>query len=221
VQTARATAAFGPLLLADIGGYTALLQGVTTAHPEAFAGGEVPPAFDLLSSVIDGIVDGLVPPFTLAKLEGDAVFAYATTVDVMPKGADVLRYVAACYRHFHDRLAEARSRWVCPCDACVRVHALDLKFVLHAGAFAVQRIAGQVEVAGTDVVVAHRLLKNEAASAVGSGGYLLLTQAAVDALDVPTDAGKPLVHRYEHLDPIATYVFPLPSASAARGEAGG
>ncbi len=61
----------GPLLLADIGGYTSFLQSVAVAHQDdAFAGGKVPDAYALVSSLLDGIVGQIVPPFTLSKLEG-------------------------------------------------------------------------------------------------------------------------------------------------------
>ena len=77
----------GPLLLADIGGYTAFLRAVATAHEsDAFANGAIPDAYAMMSSLLDGIVGRLVPPFTLSKLEGDAVFAYATDGSTVPRG---------------------------------------------------------------------------------------------------------------------------------------
>jgi len=60
--------------------------------------------------------------------------------------------------------------------------------------------------------MAHRLLKNEAAGAVGHGAYALLTAAAVARFGVPTDVAIPLVARYEHYPPIDTFVFPLRSS---------
>src|SRR3972149_6165151 len=72
----------GPLLLADISGYTGFLQDVAHAHrDDAFAGGQVPDAYGLVSSLLDGIIQKTVPPFTLAKIEGDAAFAFARAAD--------------------------------------------------------------------------------------------------------------------------------------------
>jgi hypothetical protein len=203
--------------MADISGYTGLLQSVTVAHPDAFAGGTVPPAYDLVSHLIDGIVERLIPPFALAKLEGDAVFAYGTDLAVMPHGAALIDCVQDCYTHFHDRLREARGLWQCTCEACIRIERLELKFVLHTGTFAIQRIAGSDELAGTDVVVVHRLLKNAAEQALGKGGYLLLSQAAVDALAVPTNGWVHLEESYEHLAPIPVHATPMPAASPDAG----
>ena len=75
----------GPLILADIGGYTSFLRIVQVAHADdAFADGNVPDAYAFVSSLLDGIVGQLVPPFTLAKLEGDAVFAYSAEAATVP-----------------------------------------------------------------------------------------------------------------------------------------
>ena len=61
----------GTLLLADISGYTAFLQAVAEAHAADMAAGTfVPKAYPLLTSLIDGIVERIAPPFVLSKLEG-------------------------------------------------------------------------------------------------------------------------------------------------------
>ncbi len=180
--------ASGALVLADISGYTGFLEAVTTAHhDDLFGGGAVPAAYPLISTLLDGIIERLIPPFRLAKLEGDAVFAYATTDDALPRGGDVLSCMAACYAGFRSQLASARELWSCQCDACVRVGSLDLKFVLHAGSFVIQSIGGGRELAGPDVVVAHRLLKNQGAQVLGTHGYALATAAAMQRLAMPTD----------------------------------
>jgi hypothetical protein len=68
----------GTLLLADISGYTAFLQAVAQAHAADLAVGTfVPEAYPLLTSLLDGIVERVAPPFVLSEIEGDAVFAFA------------------------------------------------------------------------------------------------------------------------------------------------
>jgi hypothetical protein len=52
--------------------------------------------------------------------------------------------------------------WTCQCIACSRIDDLGLKFILHAGAFVIQEMAGRQELAGPEVVMAHRLLKSGA-----------------------------------------------------------
>ncbi len=210
IAYAQPRAAAGALLLADIGGYTAFLRAVAEAHAnDAFADGHIPPAYAMMSSLLDGIVEGLVPPFTLSKIEGDAVFAYATQED-LPSGTQLQTCIGACHAEFRRRLAAAHETWTCQCDACMRIDALDLKFVLHAGTFVIQAIAGSTELIGSEVVMAHRLLKNEAADVVGHGAYTLVTASAATRLGIPTEGSTPLVARYEHYPPIDTHLFPLP-----------
>jgi hypothetical protein len=198
----------GALVLADISGYTAFLGAVSAAHRnDAFAGGNVPPAFAVMSHLLDGIVERLVPPFTLSKLEGDAVFAYGVEGPDLPRGAAVLACIEGCYADFRRRLDEAHGIWSCRCDACARIDDLDLKFVLHAGPFVVHAVAGSDELAGAEVVLAHRLLKTEAAAVVGHGAYALLTDTAVELLDVPTDGAARFTEAVQHYEPVHAYVF--------------
>lgn len=211
----QAEAGEAALLLADISGYTSFLQAVQTAHrDDAFADGNVPEAYALMSSLLDGIVTSITPPFTLSKLEGDAVFAYARTGADAPRGEAMLACIGDCYRDFRSRLAQVGELWSCTCDACVRAYSLDLKFVLHAGRYVAHQIAGSRELSGPAVVVAHRLLKNRASETVGQGGYALLTDAAVAQLDLPTEDAVHMTETYEGLPPISVSVVRLAAVPA-------
>jgi len=210
VQPTWTGSASGPLLLADISGYTSFLQAVATAHrDDAFAGGNVPDAYALVSSLLDGIIERIVPPFTLSKIEGDAVFAFASEADEMPRGAALLSCMTGCYEAFRERLAGAEQVWTCRCNACARVGCLDLKFVLHAGSYVIQSIGGNRELVGPEVVMAHRLLKNHAAALVGHSAYALITQAAAERLSVPGEDGLALTERYDHYEAIEARVYAM------------
>ena len=201
--------ASGALLLADISGYTDFLDAVTTAHhDDLFGGGAVPAAYPLISTLLDGIIERLIPPFTLAKLEGDAVFAFASS-DALPHGSAVMDQLTACYHGFRAQLARAGELWSCRCDACIRVGSLDLKFVLHAGSFVIQAIGGNRELAGPDVVVVHRLLKNRAAEVLGSRAYALVTTAAMQRLGVPEAGSTPLTEPLDGGRMLEARAFPL------------
>lgn len=108
--TAHPTAASGPLLLADISGYTSFLQLVVESHQDdAFADGAVPDAYQVVSSLLDGIVDRLVPPFTLVGFEGDAVFVFATDTASVPHGEAMLDTLSECHADFRRRLLTAHE----------------------------------------------------------------------------------------------------------------
>jgi Protein of unknown function (DUF2652) len=210
--TSAPTATSGPLVLADISGYTAFLQSVAAAHAnDAFADGNVPEAYGILTRLLDGIVGKLVPPYTLSKLEGDAVFAFATEHDDVPKGDDILECFGVCYADFRQRVGSAKEVWPCWCDACANIDALDLKFVLHAGPFVIQEIAGQRELVGPEVVIAHRLLKASAPELAGRSGFALVTDAAAEQLEIPLDDCIQVVESHEHYAPLDAHVFALAS----------
>jgi hypothetical protein len=203
------TAAAGPLVLADISGYSAFLHNVAYEHRnDAFAGGKVPHAYTVISSLLDGIVQRLVPPFTLSKLEGDAVFVYSTD-DSAPRGQALLDCIGACYAGFRKRLSTAHSVWPCTCEACARIDELDLKFIVHAGPFVIQSIAGRDELVGPEVVVAHRLLKSRAADAVDQAAFTLVTDAASGWLDIPNDGGVTIVETFDPSPPVSCTAFTL------------
>jgi class 3 adenylate cyclase len=212
MSTTAPTRASGTMLLADISGYTAFLQNVSAAHANDSADdARIPDAYAMLSSLLDGIVGRIAPPFALSKLEGDAVFAYATDATELPRGAAMLACLADCYTDFQERLVAAHQIWTCDCGACARGDALDLKFVLHTGSFVIQSIAGREELVGPDVVMAHRLLKSRAAEVAERRSYALVTASAVAWFDIPADGALALSETFEHYAPIDSLVFPLPA----------
>jgi hypothetical protein len=201
----------GTLLLADISGFTAFLQGVGAAHAADMAAGTfVPKAYPLLTSLIDGIVEGIAPPFVLSKLEGDAVFAFAAEGDLSVRGQAVVDCLTACYEAYRARLNEAQEVMTCTCDACLTIGTLELKFVLHHGEYVVQSVAGNQELLGPDVTIAHLLLKNHAADLVGRSAYALVTDPAAAQLDIPLDSALPITEQYEHYPPVRASVLALP-----------
>ncbi len=101
-STARAgrVANHATLVIADISGYTRFLAAVGTAHRVELEQGETPPAYPLMTTLLDAIVSGLTPPFVLAKLEGDAVFAYPDDDVLALRGDDVTACLRSCYATF-------------------------------------------------------------------------------------------------------------------------
>jgi hypothetical protein len=59
------------------------------------------------------------------------------------------------------------------------------------------------------VNLAHRLLKNNARSVIGDLPYALLTPAAVEALEIPTDRMVASQESYDGGAPFTVHVLPL------------
>jgi hypothetical protein len=209
-DSATATGSRGVFVLADISGYTAFLQSVGAAHGEAMAAApEVPAAYPMMTSLLDGIVEKLTPAFVLSKLEGDAVFAYAS-IDTFPlRGDAVLECVRDCYVAYRDRRDKTENLMLCDCEACSRLSTLELKFVLHHGSYVMQSIVGRDELLGPDVTMAHLLLKNTVVDDLGTPAYALVTDSAVQQLDIPLEGSSPHSEHYTHYEPIQGHVFAL------------
>ena len=157
----------GCLLLADITGYTSYLQSTELEHAQ-----------DVLADLMETLVNTLEPVFKLSKLEGDAAFAYAGDSDVSP--TIILDTVEAGYFAFRRRLRDIDNATSCECNACVLIPQLDLKYFVHHGEFVVRRIASTEELTGTDVILAHRLMKGGAGAAIGTRAYAVYTANTFD-----------------------------------------
>jgi Protein of unknown function (DUF2652) len=197
------------LILADISGYTAFLADVGTAHREELDMGEMPPAYPLMTTLLDAIVSSLSPPFTLAKLEGDAVFAYADDGELAIRGDAVTSCLRACYANFRGHIQRTEDALTCTCVACSSGARLDLKFVLHHGNYVAQTIAGNTELLGHDVTAAHRMLKNDVVTTTGWPAYALLSDAAIDYLGVTVESGVRMDLEYEHVGRMGATALPL------------
>jgi len=209
-----ATRHTGPLLLADISGYTSFLSGVAVAHSAIIVDAPEPPmAYAVLSHLLDTIVSAIGPTLRLAKFEGDAVFAVAE--DGSLEGSAAVDLLRQCYDSFRGELGLAGSHWTCSCDACARIGELDLKFVLHHGSYIAQPIAGHEELLGPDVNIAHRLLKNHVRDVVGPVAYALITDAAAEALNVPTDGMVAASESYDDAGTVQVRILVLSEQHAA------
>lgn len=197
------------LLIADLSGYTGYL-----VH------GEVEEAPLIAGDLIDTVIGRLVPPFELAGLEGDAAFLHADPVLV--DGPDLMAAIADGYDAFRRRVESLRLGSSCTCSACSTVPQLDLKFFAHFGVVLRQRIAGRDELAGRDVILIHRLMKDSAPAQSGAKSYALLTDAVVAALKIDPDANdlRPVEQEYEHLGVIRGHVLDVRAAWHQRPEAG-
>ncbi len=207
--SARGSRREGTFLLADISGYTSFLHGVADAHRALILEADEPPAaYALLSTLLDAMIEKVGPRFRLVKLEGDALFAVSDDPDAV-RGAAVIDCLRACHAGFTELLADAHRTWSCTCDACIRIDDLGLKFVLHHGEYVLQRIMGHEELAGPDVIVVHRLLKNHARDLVGDRPYALISDTTLASLEVPSDGMLAGVEAYDDMPPVPVHVLPL------------
>jgi hypothetical protein len=197
----------GCLVMTDLTGYTGYLTGSELDHAQ-----------DVLADLIETVVTAFRPVLRLAKLEGDAAFAYALQGKI--DGSMLLDVVERCYFSFQRRLRDIRQATTCQCNACAQIPSLDLKVLAHDGEFVRHRIAGREELAGADVIVVHRLLKNTVADAFRLRGYALFTEACARALGIdPAGLGmRDHWETYEHIGEVRAFVHDLKARWAEEQE---
>lgn len=187
----------GTLVLADISGFTAFLARSELEH-----------AHDILLELLQLVVARLKPSLTVAEIEGDAVFAFAPE-STFPRGETLLELIEQTYAAFYGRVEAIRVHTTCSCTACSAIPILDLKFIVHQGEYILQAVTGAGKPLGSDVNLAHRLLKNRVAEATGWKAYALLTEPAVRDLEIETEGMHEQVETYPELAPVRTFSFDL------------
>jgi hypothetical protein len=155
------------LVIVDISGYTDFItnRSVSLLHAE-----------QIITDLMESVIDRAEHPLTVNKLEGDAALLFR---EYLPEAGsactrDVLAQVAGFFAAFEACLAGVtEKRSFCSCEACGSTTQLKLKAFLHTGEIAVKQVRQFEELAGEDVILIHRLLKNT----VPEREYVLMTDA--------------------------------------------
>lgn len=182
------------LMIADISGYTKYL--VRNAN-------ELAHAQLMLTSLLEAVLHRAKLPLQIAKIEGDAVFMYALAGDPTRWSRDrlVIRSrLAEFQRLFGERVQLLQAHNSCQCGACQNLSSLTIKFIVHFGQALQHRVGRYRELAGPDVILLHRLLKNS----VPERSYVLATAAADRELELSQLAPlQPLTENVEEFGEVA------------------
>lgn len=189
----------GYLLLADISGYTEFVT-----HTEVDHGAEI------LHDLMEVLVARIRAPLRVQEIEGDAIFAWAPT-HRFEHGILLVETIEELYASLRTAIDDIRRNSTCSCRACARAAGLDLKFVVHHGSFVERSIAGHQGIGGTDVILAHRLLKNRIRENTGCGAYAFFTNQAVESLGIGELTAGMTRHEeaYAHLGRVAGWVYDM------------
>lgn len=187
----------GYLVLADISGYTSYVATTELEHSHR-----------ILSELLGLLVSRFESLLTIHKLEGDAIFAYATEAEVQ-RGETLLEFLESVYVAFRDKRSSMQRATTCTCKACRNISALDLKFIAHHGNYVVQQVADRLELVGTDVNMLHRLAKNHVSEATGWNAYLMFTEQCLAHMKINLENTHAQVESYEYLGDVHTYTLGL------------
>ena len=164
------------LVILDISGYTNFItqRTVSLLHAE-----------QIITELMETVIDLAEHPLQVNKLEGDAALLYRECeLGHAEVARSVFSQVNAFFPAFYQCLAKQReTRANCTCEACTNIDNLALKAFVHSGEIAVNQVRQFEELAGEDVILIHRLLKNH----VPSRDYVLMTEVARAGAELSTE----------------------------------
>jgi len=144
----------------DISGFTEFVTETEIEHGR-----------HIIAALLEEIIKSNYLKFVVSEIEGDAILFYKG--DSNPDLNELLSLSLEVYKKFHDLLKILDDSTHCSCGACSTIHRLKLKFIIHFGEVRTIKIHNFEKLYGLDVIIAHRLLKND----IDYKEYILITQA--------------------------------------------
>lgn len=138
----------GIIFIPDIRGFTDFVSKVEVSHSQ-----------HIVSELLELIIDEIQGDFLVSEIEGDAVLSYRFDENI-----DIEKLVALCeniFVKFHSHLKNYSKNRICQCGSCSTADQLGLKFIFHIGKFGLHKISDREKLYGKEVILAHRLLKND------------------------------------------------------------
>ena len=151
------------ILIPDISGFTQFMTSTELSHG-SFA----------INMLIDAIVNAVGDEYEVSEIEGDAVLLVRK--GEAPSQKQIQDMCLTIFNAFHFRRKWMQQHAVCPCGACLSIIDLTLKFVAHHGPLAEIKVGRFVKQSGTEMIIAHRLLKN----GIDNNEYLLMTEKLLE-----------------------------------------
>lgn len=174
----------GFIVLVDISGYTKFVR-MHNVRKIPFLGKNTTKTTEehaehIITDLLEKVIDELEGTLTVNKLQGDAVLFYSTPDNLTEYPQLLINKIQNSFEIFIKRLNDIIFCKACPCDACHQMGNLRLKSFVHYGDFIIKRVSKFEEIAGENVILAHRLMKNT----ISKSEYMLFTKSVKDLCDL-------------------------------------
>lgn len=186
------------IFIPDISGFTKFVTKCEINHTN-----------HIISNLINIILDSNPLELKLSEIEGDAVLFYSKGTP--PKKEEIIRQSKRMFINFHTNLKSMERNFFCKCGTCTTASNLTLKFIAHYGVCKDVPIHNSTKLIGSDVILAHRLLKNnvpEREYILFSEKYLKSQQSKLIIEDDWVDI-KSNIENFENFGEIRTKYIPL------------
>lgn len=179
----------------DISGFTEFVTSTEIEHGQR-----------IIAALLEEIIKSNYQDFVVSEIEGDSILFYKN--DKTLNISDLLELSVNIYKDFHKRLNKIDKSNHCNCGACNSIKKLTLKFIIHIGEVKSIKIFNFEKLYGLDVIIAHRLLKND----IEDNEYVLITKNSVsNNQDVKIPFGligpKPILQHYGNIGTIEGFYF--------------
>lgn len=154
------------LFIADISGFTRFVNETEVSHSR-----------HIISELLEGLIDKNELGMEVAEIEGDAVLFY--NYGTVPTMASLIAQCQSMFLEFHSHLLNYRHKRICHCGACRTAQDLSVKFIAHEGEFSFVKVKDFNKPYGADVILVHKLLKNN----VDSDEYILTTNGLLEGVN--------------------------------------
>ncbi|HMQ49276.1 MAG TPA: DUF2652 domain-containing protein [Saprospiraceae bacterium] len=152
------------IFIPDISGFTHFVSNTEIAHSK-----------HIIEELLEILIEANTLGLHVSEIEGDAILFYR--FGQAPTAAELLNQVQQMFVRFHTHLKKYESHRICNCGACSAANVLTLKFVAHYGEITTNQVKEHQKLFGKEVIVSHRLLKND----IAHHEYALFTNPLVSA----------------------------------------
>lgn len=156
------------LFLPDISGFTEFVNTTEVAHSQ-----------HVIAELLEVLIDANIQNLQLAEVEGDALFFYKE--EEVPSLEMLLAQIESMFTAFYSHLKLLEKNRICPCNACATAPNLQLKIIAHSGDLQFINVQDKRKPFGTEVIQAHRLMKNS----VESDNYVLISKFLSEHIMLP------------------------------------
>ena len=158
------------IFIPDISGFTQFVTETEVSHSK-----------HIIEELLEILIDSNKIGLEISEIEGDAILFYK--FGKAPSASELTEQVKEMFSRFHLHLKNYERHRICNCGACSTASNLAIKFIAHYGEVTINTIRQYKKLFGKDVIVAHRLLKND----IDSNQYSLFTENLSNACETWND----------------------------------
>lgn len=171
----------GYILIADISGYREFIRlhnlKQTSVIGKFMAKQYESHASKIIADLLEKVIDSIQPVMNLNKLMGKSALFYCE--ENKNQSNEIINIMYKANKAFNEKKSELIFVQACGCEPCIQSKNLKLKIVVHKGIFEINKMRNFEEISGEDVILTHRMLKND----IKSNEYWLVTENFYSSLN--------------------------------------